>query len=227
MKTEPRRPETVRLRVFCSEGPRSGNPLAILSGTFDAPRQVASEVLAFEGLNQVVLLSNGAQVGLRIYTPKTELPFSGQPVLGALHLLRMQGRPMLIETGVGQVRGRHAEALDWLEARAEWSPPMHIKQLATSAAIEALTGAPKGIGYYYAWAWIDEAIGSVRARMFAPALGITEGQASGAAVVRLATEINRDLIVRQGRDSVLHARLADAGAVWLGGRCIMDASKPG
>lgn len=52
---------------------------------------------------------------------------------------------------------------------------MQLDQLADAAAVEALTGAPDGVGYYYPWAWIDEAAGHVRTRTFAPGLGIAEG----------------------------------------------------
>jgi predicted PhzF superfamily epimerase YddE/YHI9 len=214
----------VRVRVFQSNEPQSGNPLAVLVGRFDDGRQTADDVFgSFDGLNQVVLLSTQNDIpSMRIYTRTTELPFSGQPVLGALHILRTSNRRMIVATGAGEVLGKVQDGLDWLAARAEWSPAMLLDQLRTPAEIERLAGAPPGVGYYYPWAWIDEPAGTIRARMFAPGLGIVEGQASGAAVVRLAAELKRDITVRQGRDSVLHARHDNDGFIWLGGRCSIE-----
>lgn len=214
----------VRVRVFQSNKPGSGNPLVVLVGRFDEGRDTANHVFdLFNGLNQVVLLSTQNDIPfMRIYTRTTELPFSGQPVLGALHILRMSNRPMIVATGVGQVRGKLQDGLDWLAARAEWSPAMQLDQLQSPREIEQLKGAPPGVGYYYPWAWIDERAGTIRARMFAPGLGIVEGQASGAAVVRLAAELKKNITVHQGRDSILQARHEGGGFIWLGGRCSIE-----
>ena len=37
-----------------------------------------------------------------------------------------------------------------------------------AAAVDALDGPPPGEGSYYAWAWIDEPAGTLRARYFVP-----------------------------------------------------------
>lgn len=216
--------ELVRVRVFQSNGPRSGNPLVVRVGGFEEGRQAADDVFGlFDSLNQVVLLSMQNEApSMRIYTRTTELPFSGQPVLGALHVLRTSNRPMIVATGIGQVRGKVQDGLDWIAARAEWSPAMQLDQLRSSAEVDQLKGAPPGVGYYYPWAWLDERAGTIRARMFAPGLGIVEGQASGAAVVRLAAELDRDITVRQGRDSILQTHHDSGGFIWLGGHCSIE-----
>ena len=51
------------------------------------------------------------------------------------------------------------------------------------------------------WAWMDEDRGQVRSRMFAPALGIVEDEATGAAAVRLTARLQRDLDITQGLGS--------------------------
>ena len=72
------------------------------------------------------------------------------------------------------------------------------------------------------WAWVDEAAGVVRERVFAPGYGIPEDEATGSAAVSLAARLGRELDVRQGRGSRLLARPLDDGMVEIAGRVALD-----
>ena len=69
-----------------------------------------------------------------------------------------------------------------------------------------------------AWAWEDEAAGRVRARVFPNGIGIDEDEATGAAALQFGALIDRDVVIRQGEGSELHARPGGDGTVAVGGR---------
>jgi predicted PhzF superfamily epimerase YddE/YHI9 len=88
--------------------------------------------------------------------------------------------------------------------------------------VDALTGAPDGLGFVDCWAWEDEAAGRVRARVFAPRYGIAEDEATGAAAVRLVSQLGRPLVIRQGAGSLLRARPGPGGTAEVGGEVALD-----
>ncbi|MGH2446087.1 MAG: PhzF family phenazine biosynthesis protein [Candidatus Limnocylindria bacterium] len=211
------------LRVFTAPDGAHGNPLGVFldgSAVAAADRQrVAAEL----GFSETVFVDDPDHGSYRIFTPAAELPFAGHPSVGTAWLLAERGRDLAsIHPPAGEVPTWQDGALRWIRARPAWVQPIHVEQLASSDAVEALSGPPAGDGSYYAWAWIDEAAGTVRSRYFVPSLGIGEDQATGAAAVVLGDLLGRDLEIRQGVGSVLHARPAADGAVEVGGRCVLD-----
>jgi predicted PhzF superfamily epimerase YddE/YHI9 len=75
------------------------------------------------------------------------------------------------------------------------------------------------------WAWEDEAAGRVRARVFVPALGVPEDEATGSAALRLCAAAGVPLEIRQGVGSLIHARPGPEGTVEVGGRCVLDETR--
>jgi predicted PhzF superfamily epimerase YddE/YHI9 len=73
-----------------------------------------------------------------------------------------------------------------------------------------------------AWAWIDEAAGTVRSRVFPVGIGIAEDEATGAAAVQLGARLGRAIDIRQGHGSRILARPRDGGYVEIGGRSVLD-----
>jgi len=88
--------------------------------------------------------------------------------------------------------------------------------------VERMTGSPDNEGSYYAWAWIDEAAGTLRSRYFASGLGIREDEATGAAAVVIGDKLGRPLTITQGVGSELRVRPGEDGTVEVGGRVILD-----
>ena len=92
------------LDVF-TDMPFAGNPLAVLpdaDGLDDAQMQTIAAEL---GLSETVFVHGGAEL-LRIFTPTSELPLAGHPVVGTTHDLVRLGRIApegvhVFETGVG------------------------------------------------------------------------------------------------------------------------------
>ncbi len=76
------------------------------------------------------------------------------------------------------------------------------------------------------WAWEDERAGRVRARVFAPALGVEEDEATGSAAILLTAELGRPLTIHQGRGSLIQTTPGPGGTVDVGGRVVMVETRP-
>ena len=75
---------------------------------------------------------------------------------------------------------------------------------------------PGGEAMVAVWAWEGE--GRVRARVFPNGIGIEEDEATGAFALQLGALTGRDIVIRQGGGSELHARPGGDGTVAVGGR---------
>ena len=61
----------------------------------------------------------------------------------------------------------------WIDALPKWAPPWRLRPLATPADVDAIDAdAEPADTLDYAWAWIDEPAGIVRARSFVKEHGI-------------------------------------------------------
>ncbi|HEX8714105.1 MAG TPA: PhzF family phenazine biosynthesis protein, partial [Solirubrobacteraceae bacterium] len=78
---------TVRvLRVFTDDAGASGNPLGVVRDAAAIPRERRQEIAAALGYSETVFVERDAHV--QIFTPSTELPFAGHPMVGSAWLLR-------------------------------------------------------------------------------------------------------------------------------------------
>jgi trans-2,3-dihydro-3-hydroxyanthranilate isomerase len=195
------------------------------------------------------LASSNYQRRLRIFTPKTEIPFAGHPTVGAAYVLAKIGRIPLIgekttivfEEGVGNVGvtinvkdGQIVSSFLTAAQLPEFGPePPALETLAAMLSLESSallnnTDYPEaiscGIPFLFiplknrqvlAAAKIDQDLwqkalsnywapqvyvftyetelptSQLRARMFAPALGINEDPATGSAATALAGYLNK------------------------------------
>ena len=206
------------VRVFVGPDGRGGNPL----GVFLHGREVAEErrqaVAADLGFSETVFVDDPVAGRLRIFTPATELAFAGHPLVGTGWLLAREVAPAAtLRPPAGPVPTWEDDTgVRWIRARAEWAPRMTLRQLPSPAAVDAQEDAGDA-PQTYVWAWEDEAAGRVRARSFAPGLGIPEDEATGAAAVLLGAALGRELEIRQGVGSRLLARPGPGGTVEVGG----------
>jgi predicted PhzF superfamily epimerase YddE/YHI9 len=211
------------LRVFPGPGDTGGNPLGVVVTGSDVPEQDRQAIAHRLGFSETVFVDDAETGAMRIFTPASELRFAGHPTVGTAWLLRHLGTPVtMLRPPAGEVLTWTDEDLTWVRARAEWAPEMELRQYATVAEVDALTGAPDGVPFLYAWAWADEQAGDVRSRAFAPGKGITEDEATGAAAVRLTAVLGRGLLIRQGAGSELLTRTRPDGMVDLAGRAVLS-----
>ena len=207
------------LKVFVGSGGAGGNPLGVFldgSEVPEAERQAVARDLAFP---ETVFVDDAARGELRIFTPGTELPFAGHPLVGTAWLLAQRGFEVQdLRPPAGEVPVRFDGGLTFISGRPEWAPPFEHVRLSSPAEVDGLEGPPGGRDLVGAWAWEDEAEGRVRARVFPVRLGIEEDEATGAHAVRLAALLGRGVEIRQGLGSVILARPKDDGSVEIGGR---------
>ena len=207
------------LKVFVGDGGAGGNPLGVFvegSGVTGEDRQgVAADL----GFSETVFVEDAARGELRIFTPRTELPFAGHPLVGTAWLLASEGFEVpALRPPVGEVSVRFEGDLTFISGRPEWAPNFEHFQLDSPAEVDALAGPPEGHDLAGVWAWEDEVAGRVRVRVFAPRVGVDEDEATGAHAVRLAALLGREITIRQGEGSLIHTELRRDGSVEIGGR---------
>jgi predicted PhzF superfamily epimerase YddE/YHI9 len=211
------------LRVFTNEDGEWGNRLGVFLAGAEVPAAERQRVAADLGFSETVFVDDAASGELRIFTPQVEFPFAGHPLVGAAWLLEREGaHPSTLRPPVGEVPARVEGEMTFIAARPEWSPPFESVQLDDPAAVRELEGARHDEDDVYFWAWIDEAAGTIRARCFAPAVGIAEDEATGSAALALCDELDRPITVIQGNGSVLVACPLEDGLAEVGGRVALD-----
>src|SRR5262249_62221906 len=90
------------------EGPLTGNQLAVFTdgrGVDDETMQALAQELKFSETVFVLPPTEGGHARIRIFTPTTELPFAGHPVLGSAFVLAgpLQVDELRLETGAGAI----------------------------------------------------------------------------------------------------------------------------
>lgn len=212
------------VRVFTAADGSLGNPLGLLeasAATAGQEQRIATRL----GYSESVFVGpvGDGVAPLRIFTPATELPFAGHPSVGTAWTLRSAGVSTLREPA-GDVAVRHDGDLTWITGRAAWTPDFAFHELEDAASVDALDPASFTTGQHYVWAWLPD--GRMRTRMFGPALGVPEDEATGAAAVRLTAALGRDLAIVQGSGCLLHTRFLGAAdgtdRVEVGGLTVDD-----
>ncbi len=207
------------LKVFVGEGGSGGNPLGVFVEGSEVPEEDRQAVAADLGFSETVFVEDAAHGELRIFTPATELPFAGHPLVGTAWLLASQGLEVsALRPPAGEVPVRFEGDLTYISGRPEWAPEFEHLRLDSPAEVEALDGPPDSHDLAGAWAWEDEAAGRVRVRVFAPRVGVYEDEATGAHAVRLAAVLGRTITIHQGQGSLILAEPRGDGTVEIGGR---------
>lgn len=212
------------LRVFTGPDGTGGNPLGVFVNGAEVAAAKRQAVATELGFSETVFIDDVTTGRLQIFTPADELPFAGHPLVGSAWLLRELGHTAdVLRPPAGDVlTWVDTDERVWIRGRAEWAPPMVHRQYDDPAQVDALADAPDGLGFVDAWAWQDEAAGTVRCRVFAPVHGIAEDEATGAAAVRLVTAIGRPIEIRQGVGSIIVARPGPSGSAEIGGTVVLD-----
>ncbi len=207
------------LKVFVGEDGAGGNPLGVFLDGGEVPEGERQAVAADLGFSETVFVDDPERGVLRIFTPGTELPFAGHPLVGTAWLLAQEGlAARVLRPPAGEVPVRFNGDLTFITGRPEWAPGFEHVRLDSPEEVEALTGPPEGHDLVGVWAWEDEEAVRVRVRVFAPRVGVEEDEATGAHAVRLAARLGRDIVIRQGEGSLILAEPRPDGTVEIGGR---------
>lgn len=219
------------LRVFTDSDGNFGNPLGVVDAGQVQPgdRQRLATQLGYSETIFIDLPTAGSTTAhATIYTPRTELPFAGHPTVGASWWLRENGMPInTLQVPAGIVQISYATGanndLTGISAPAEWAPEFAIHNLDSLGALDSADPAdfPDDVAHYL-WTWIDQSAGSLRARMFAAHLGVSEDEATGSAAMRITDYHSRDLIITQGKGSMIATSWSAEGWVRVAGRVVKD-----
>ena len=215
------------VRVFTDASGNFGNPLGVVdASTVDADwhQRIATQ-LGYSETTFVHLPHGGSTTArARIYTPLVELPFAGHPTVGASWWLRARGMPIrTLQVPAGIVQVSYDDDVTAISARSEWAPEFAIHDLGSVDELAAADPADFSDDVsHYLWAWIDESVGSLRARVFCENLGVSEDEATGSAAVRITDYLSRDLTITQGKGSVIQTTWSPEGWVRVAGRVVDD-----
>jgi trans-2,3-dihydro-3-hydroxyanthranilate isomerase len=219
------------VRVF-TRGAEGGNHLGVVSDASDLDAGRMQAIAAHLGYSETIFLDRRAdETAVRIFTPSSELPFAGHPLVGAAWSLGDEG---VMVCGIGRVRYeadgggarvrvpmtrdvRRADASGIAaEARLpdpvrSWWADMPIPYLVVEAeSAGAVAEASPDIRVLETTEAAEATMlfardgGAVRARFFAPGLGVDEDPATGSAAVALAAvlfaegEESGALVITQG-----------------------------
>lgn len=210
------------LRVFVNEDGEWGNPLGVFLDGEQVAEPERQRVAAELGFSETVFVDDRAAGRLHIYTPQVELPFAGHPTVGAAWLLAREGAPVeTLRPPAGKVGVRYADDMTYVAARPEWAPRFEFRQLGWPTEVRGLSAAAQRVNTY-AWAWIDESAGTIRARSFVPEAGIAEDEATGSAALALCARLDRPITIHQGHGSVLLCQPLADRRIEIGGKVVLD-----
>jgi predicted PhzF superfamily epimerase YddE/YHI9 len=206
------------LKVFVGESGAGGNPLGVFLDGSEVPENERQAVAADLGFSETVFVDDAERGEVRIFTPATELPFAGHPLVGTAWLLAEEGSGVsVLRPPAGEVPVRYEDDLTTISGRPEWAPEFEHIQVGSPAEVEALDGPPEGHDMAGVWAWEDEETGRMRVRVFPERMGIKEDEATGAHAVRLAARLGRGIVIRQGEGSMILAEPQPDGSVEISG----------
>jgi predicted PhzF superfamily epimerase YddE/YHI9 len=215
------------LRVFCAPDGSGGNELGVFLDGDEAAEADRQSVATELGYSETVFVDDRERGEMRIFTPELELGLAGHPLVGTAWLLAHEGTPVqTLRPPAGEVGVSDQGDITRVSARPEWGKEFEFVQLGSRDEVEALDGAPEGIGWVGIWAWIDESAGLIRERVFVPEAGIPEDEATGLAAMHLVARLRRPIEIRQGKGSVIYARPLEDGWVEIGGRVVLEEVRP-
>lgn len=207
------------VRVFTDETGKYGNPLGVFVEEDGIDSFQQQRIATALGFSETVFVENARDGRLRMYTPRRELPFAGHPLLGTAWLLvRLGHHVQELKAPAAAVPVWRQDGLTTIRGRTEWCPTWHHLHMSSVEEVEQATEAPAGHDAVQVWSFVDDQIGLVRARTFAPRFGVTEDEACGSASMILAQKLGRALTIRHGQGSEIYVEPTGDGSVKLSGR---------
>lgn len=207
--------------VFVDKNGKFGNSVGIVVDEehklSDEERQKVATKLNFS--ETVFVDSLGIVPEISIFSPRRKVKFAGHAVLGAAYFIRHSLENNISSIACGdEVLAIKFDKVTWISAPLSIMPSWNCEQFDSSDQIDKLASdVTLQMKHTFAWAWIDEAKGLVRARTFAPDWGIPEDEANGSGSMKLAASLNSSLEIIHGSGSIIHARPLGSGCARVGG----------
>lgn len=244
----------VTLDVF-TDTPFGGNPLAVVVDGDGLTTQQMQAVAREFGYSETTFVCAPTQPGfdasVRIFTPTAELGFAGHPNVGTALVLAEGDRTLRFEQGAGPVQVTVTGGVAEVAAPRDFEVLGRVDpaQVASACGLQvddivgepvlATCGTPfvvartRALGTARPVSTVGAAAGVflytpgeiIRARMFAPALGVPEDPATGSAALVLAGLLGNgswtiEQGIEMGRPSTLHVRSDGLGRTWVAGTAV-------
>jgi predicted PhzF superfamily epimerase YddE/YHI9 len=149
------------------------------------------------------------------------MPFAGHPTVGAAWWLHHHGHPVdTLHVPAGPIPVTRTGDIVSVQADTTWGSTWDWHQLDSPDAVLSADATTYSAGHTFLWSWIDEPAGALRARAFAPAMGVEEDEATGSAATQLTALLARDLLLIQGTGSHLHTTYLPPTHATVGGRVL-------
>jgi len=209
------------LNVFTDTSGRYGDPVSIIIDENRKLDAVERQLLTKKIGNPETVFINDISAGdVSIFSLQQEIPFAGQPMIGAAWLLsKLRGQPISTIHSMGRnVTTRQEDDRTWIWANLEIMPPWHHLQVDGVDAVARINkDEAAAMEHTMVWAWVNKDKGVIRARTFASDWDIPEAESNGSGAMLLAAQLNRKIEVIHGKGSVIYARGEGIEAA-IGGR---------
>ncbi len=217
-------------KVFVDENGKFGNPVGIV---IDEERKLNEEkrqkIATKLNFSETVFVDSlGTTPEISIFNPQDKVKFAGHAVLGTAYFInRIFGKTVSsIKCWDKNVLVRFERELTYVVAPLAIMPNWNFKELTSSHEVENLSqDIFSKMEHTFAWAWMDETKGLVRARTFAPDWGIPEDQANGSGSMLLASKLSRELEIHHGEGSIIFAKPEGSDNAEVGGLVGIDNQK--
>jgi trans-2,3-dihydro-3-hydroxyanthranilate isomerase len=218
------------LRVFTRQD-EGGNHLGVVTDVTGLSDEAMQEVASDLGFSETVFIDwRDAEVPrARIFTPVSELPFAGHPLVGAGWVLLELGPGGMewLDCAAGRVAIRKKDDTIWIDApggqevvaptgMSAWMGaeetvvvnmpiPYLLARFSEPGQVAAMSPAAPPGHMAMVWSWLERD-SRVKARFFAPEQGVIEDPATGSAAVALAValrnagRVDGDLVIEQGEE---------------------------
>ncbi|MDH3539743.1 MAG: PhzF family phenazine biosynthesis protein [Acidimicrobiia bacterium] len=235
------------VRVF-TVGSSGGNALGVIPDSVGLDSPDMQRVAAELGFSETVFIDwpGGEMPALRIFTPATELPFAGHPLVGTAWVLNQMGPGVeAMSIQIGEVGVRMEEDLVWVTPPAV-ERPIHevapqtaidlgvpatvrawrvevpsdflVAEVSSEADLLATSPDMAAVAAAADGLYVFHGFGLTRSRFFAPRLGVEEDPATGSAAVALCA-VSRALGQESGTAQIvqgLPGALSEIQATWDG-----------
>lgn len=211
------------LNVFTNENGEHGNPVGIITDIDQKLNTVERQKIATDsGLSEVVFINDIDKGSVSLYNPEQEISFAGHALVGVSYYLNQISKNNITQLSgiIGPINTWSENSQTWVSCQLSSLPNWNIKQLKNKEAVEKIYKQEAvQMKHTIVWSWVDEEKGVVQARTFASDWSTPEDEANGSGSMKLASMLNRELIVIHGKGSVIYARPAENSYAEVGGVC--------
>ncbi len=197
------------LNVFTNEKGEFGNPVGIIVDTENKIDDKKRQQMAIDSsFSEIVFINNLETKDVSIFSPTRQIPFAGHALVGVSYFFNnVLNLPTTEIVSMDKViKSWQEKNLTFVEADLSILPNWNFKEYKTPEEIEQITiQEALLLEHCLVWSWIDKEKGIVRARTFASDWDIPEDEANGSGAMKLASLLNRNLIIHHGKGSAIHS----------------------